>query len=255
MKKLILSILFIFCLSFQASALGPMMLLSGSGESAIACLDETYTIAWTGDLADMNDACDSSKEKVDGTNVNLPIGTDYGESGAVGVQIADVDEYLAWTNVGMIDVSTPQTIWCKIYISAAPDVETIIFEAWDTTNNEGICINIMTDGRTIGVWEDGGDYETMANNNTGNAEWKYIAYSFDIGNTKHSVYDSGSVGTTEWDEEVEGINVLTADPDNILIGTNGSPASRTTGDPGAGKYINIEKCAVVNGYQAANPLD
>ena len=31
MKKLILSILFILCLSFQASALGPMMLLSGGG--------------------------------------------------------------------------------------------------------------------------------------------------------------------------------------------------------------------------------
>ena len=31
MKKIILSILFVVCLSFQASALGPMMLLSGSG--------------------------------------------------------------------------------------------------------------------------------------------------------------------------------------------------------------------------------
>ena len=35
MKKLILSILFILCLSFQASALGPMMVLSGSGTGGI----------------------------------------------------------------------------------------------------------------------------------------------------------------------------------------------------------------------------
>ena len=34
MKKLIISILFILCLSFQASALGPMMLLSGGGSTA-----------------------------------------------------------------------------------------------------------------------------------------------------------------------------------------------------------------------------
>jgi len=39
MKQLILSILFILCLSFQASALGPMMLLSGTSEEAVVCTE------------------------------------------------------------------------------------------------------------------------------------------------------------------------------------------------------------------------
>ena len=54
MKKLILSILFILCLSSQASALGPMMLLSGSsGACEFASEDfTTYAITDAGDDID-----------------------------------------------------------------------------------------------------------------------------------------------------------------------------------------------------------
>ena len=63
MKKLILALLFILCLSFQASALGPMMFLSGSGagftcgselicddfDGATTCGDLGYTVSGTAD--------------------------------------------------------------------------------------------------------------------------------------------------------------------------------------------------------------
>ena len=64
MKKLILALLFIACMSFQASALGPMMMLSGGGffcDSSTADCCEDFDTADTGDV-DANTNFDSETD-------------------------------------------------------------------------------------------------------------------------------------------------------------------------------------------------
>jgi len=54
MKKLILSILFILCLSFQASAWNPMVVVSGGGSTPPDC-SEDFAAGDTGDVASATD--------------------------------------------------------------------------------------------------------------------------------------------------------------------------------------------------------
>ena len=63
MKKLIISILFILCLSFQASALGPMMLLSGGGGSVVDYCTDT------------NDATSEVQERAQCGSCEFPAGS------------------------------------------------------------------------------------------------------------------------------------------------------------------------------------
>jgi len=244
---------------FIASALNMALLTGGGG---INCLSGTYILAWNGELSDPNDACDSLKVKVDGANTNLPISTSYGYSGSYGVRVEDVDEYLAFNNTGpRVDFSEPQTIWCRIYVSANPDAASTIVESWHTVNVDGLAIVINTDGTMFGFWEDNGDGETAYGNNLIVGEWEDIAYSWDQANNKHAAYSGDgendvvpfSDGAWEEDEDAGGLNVLSDDPDDIVLGTNGSMGFWGGGDPGAGKYIDIDRCVLVPGYQTAKP--
>ena len=147
MKKLILSILFIFCLSFQANALGPMMLLSGGGAvNSFSCLP-AYDICQNLENAAGYDNSETWNETVgDGT-----IDEDYAASPITGTYSLRMIDGGADSSVitdpfsAHADYST--TYWYfRFKVLVDIDADEIIFQILDDTAAIGASIYLDADG-------------------------------------------------------------------------------------------------------------
>jgi len=250
MKKLILSILFILCLSFQASAWNPFVVVSGGGSTCPSWY-ASAVFSWDGDHSSgTNYGCAADGTPVTGTNSNLTITTAYGESGSNGAHITDVDQYLEFT--GYIDDATPQTLWIRIYISAAPAASVCLFDSYVDGNNfiRGyVQANLIATGGYNG--QSAGEQTATSQTTLTAASWIDIAYSWGTAagagtpTGDHSYYWGGG-----WqDDDNELGYAMTSTPTEFAIGEHligGDP-------PGGDDYINITQFALVDGYKASKP--
>ena len=103
MRKLILALLFVACLSIQASAFGPMMLLSGTSGEVDLCdsmgASGTYLHWWNGEYSgDLDKACQSSgASTAEGTATAGVIVVGGKINGVYGALLDADDERITWS--------------------------------------------------------------------------------------------------------------------------------------------------------------
>ena len=253
MKKLILSTLFILCLSFQASAWNPMVVVSGGGSSCPSFYNATDVIfSWDGDHDSGTEyACNTAGDALEGTNSNLTIHTDYGESGSNGANIDATDKYLTWEDSGdqYIDDVGPQTIWMRVYISATPDDYTVLFESVYNADNR---LELMiADDLSNFDYYNAGSSPASATHSVLAGSWIDIAYSWTTpAGAGTPTGDHSSWGGSTWEDNDNELGyAMASNLPNITLGDNLTGAN----GPGAGKYINVTQFAIVDGYKSAKP--
>ena len=250
-KKLII-ILFILCLPFQASALGPMSYMTGGDSQCPPFYADTNVVwSWDGNYpGSHNTACDSAGTPDVADTDSATTGTDYGESGGVGLLIDGVSDYLRWNQTAQqyIDETSAQTICMRINISATVADYTWIFAAQNV--GDEIEIFLKDTGVFVGVFNTTDDpdvSEEDAAPPTGS--FVTVGYTFqDAGsNGDLSVNDGNGGGTWSdgWDDDIDGIDsVMTNALDDITIGHYSA-----SNGPDAGKTVYIDKVAIINGYK------
>jgi hypothetical protein len=244
MRKLayILSVCLIL-FAFNSDAIN---LITDRGGAAPNCMSGTYVLAWNGDYpSDTDAACDSAQAKEDGAvNGSLDIGTDYGESGSVGIKADTVGESLEWADAAdeFIDDDAERTIWIRAYMSATPDNDLFIFRA--TNGTQYLAIQWRTSGDIRGQYSGtGGVYNASCDVDSSTGGWVTIGYTYDTPNQDHAIDCDGS-----WDEDLNEIvtDFGVTNVDEIHIGA-------PTNEPGDAEYIQVDRVAIVDGYKAAKP--
>ena len=89
MKKLILSILFILCLSFQASAFNPMIVVSGSGSGGVVCDDCSGATMFAWHMEDDDSTPDVTIGNPCGCSDGDKVGAETGTPAFSGAQKSD----------------------------------------------------------------------------------------------------------------------------------------------------------------------
>ena len=260
MKKLILALLFVTCLSFQASALGPMMLLSGSSAEQSSCPSyyASAIFSWNGDhTLGHNYACTQDGTPVLADADTATTHTDYGEDGSVGILIDDVTQSLSWDQTvdQYIDDDAAQTICLRIKISGVLTANPKIFNS--DNGSDVIAMDIeATTGTVDGYYYVTTGVDVGAKGNIPTADgttWVDVAYSWSpngppMQDGDHSANPGDGVWASTWEEDAGELDDdQTNDLDNIAIG------NPTAENPGAGEYIYITDFAIVSGYQQACP--
>jgi len=246
MKKLILSILFIICLSFQASAWNPMALLTGSGCGNPSWYADAI-ISWNGDhCSGTNYWVETDGDSVAAVNTALTISRAYGENSSNGAYITDGDQYLTVTNGANVylDPDASQTIWMRVYMNDTPDGAFPYFEAYYNADNR---LRIGTQASLLQfsnfTWSTV-QYDTYGTVAESTGTWVDIAVSWDNvrpdGN--FSIYSGG-----QWDEDLNDIDDtdgMDGDITWFCIGVNNWWAA----GPGVGNEIRVTQVAIVSGY-------
>ena len=264
MKKLLLLFLvipFLFAASpLQQKHLAVIAALN-SGETVANCpvyyADTNVTFSWDGDeTSGTNYGCNSSGTPIEGTFSGTPleIHTDYGESGSNGANIDTNGEYLSWPNSSYIVAKNSSgTIWMRVWVSAQPDNKVTIFESYYVNDDNSILMNVeSTSSSTWGAYRGNNANYTAYANTTPTGEWMNFHYSW---NTLADADDHscGKNGTWE-DDDGELTNELTNEPTVLLIGQN-VEAAFAGGIPGSGKYIYVDRIAVMSGYKTGVPTN
>jgi len=247
MKKLILSILFVICLSFQASAWNPMVVVSGSGNPCPPFYADSGVVwSWDGNYpGSHNTACDSAGNPDVADTDAATTAAAYGETG-IGMLVENAQEYLQWNQTAQqyLDETSAQTICVRMKVSPTIVDYTGIFKSANVSDQ--ILITIKDDGSLIGYYSvTTGTDQTVYGATAPDSAWFTGAYSFDKPNLDHASNpgDNGTWGSG-WDEQVNELNdAMTNDLDDITIGNN------STADPAEGDYVYIDKIAIVNGYK------
>ena len=233
------------CLILFAFNSDAINLITDRGGAAPNCMSGTYVFAWNGDYpSDTDAACDSVAAKEEGTiNGSLDIGTSYGESGSVGIKADTTGESLQWTDAAdeFIDDDAERTVWMRVYMSAAPDNDLRIFNA--TSGTYRVSIQWRVTGDIRGQYYGTGELASVScdvDSSTGT--WVTIGYTYDMPNGDHSIDCDGT-----WDENIDEI---TADHGTAVTAIYiGAPDN----EPGDVEYIQVDRIAIVDGYQAAKP--
>ena len=189
MKKLILSILFILCLSFQTSAWNPTVVLSGSG----SCTPETYEFYWNGDdfpadrdTAKAGGGCSSN---LDGTLANAEISTDQAYAGTYSLKMVDgTNDYLCWdvTAKDIIDSAQGSYDGYVYVVNDDTDSAASFFEAYNSATNR---LNIYVNAdRTVTLAHKSNDAGWSKDSTATIAEdgWVRIKAAWDVAGNLHS---------------------------------------------------------------------
>jgi len=252
MKKLIiLSILFVLCLPFQASALGPMMLLSGSGGTVCPDWYADVIFGWSGDMVEgTNYAFDTSCTPLEGDNTTAPLTiSKVGDGGSYAATIDAPNKYLTWaqTTDQYIDDDAPQTIWFKVWIDTGLGANARFFEAvYDNSNEIYMLIQSVSGGGTDDIMAAYIPGDAAMGNDPAVDSWINIAYSWDQGNANHSVYNDGA--WEDDDGELSSGNMGANDIDDITLGEN-----TFADNPDPTTYMYVDQFAIVGGYKTACP--
>lgn len=250
MKKFILFLVLLLFPSLCFAATGQIrsVVMMAKAAAAGSCMSGTYTIAWDGSESTGSDyACDGSGTPLDGTITGaLDINSTDGEGGGDVVLRADaVNEYISWADSGgaKVNLNGAQTVWVRVYISAAPTGQIKFFNAgYDTSNY--ISFNVNTSRQTQSFHRTGATNATIYSTNTITVgTWTDVAYAWDRPNQSHAV----NIGDTWKEETNELVTEQTGNATYIRSGADGAFSMA------AGENIRVTKFAVVNGYKAAKP--
>ncbi|MBW2003104.1 MAG: hypothetical protein JRI72_00605 [Deltaproteobacteria bacterium] len=247
MKRLILTLLFIFCLSFQSSAWNPMIV--GSGSQVGSNRPSYYASAILSmNFEDGLDAYDSSGNAVTFTDSGSDIGA-YGDGGGQAMKCDDASEDITLTQTAgqYFDETAKQTICMKVYVSATVDTNTRIFQAFDVEDDDGTIVSIMSGGSISGdrFVESGADVGASSYTySTGS--WIIIGYSYEGDTTPNGDHSANSGDTSPWangweDDADEIDDSMTDRPVDISIGS--------MQDPGDTEIIYIDEWAIFSGYK------
>ena len=248
MKKLILSILLILCLPFQASAWHPMVVVSGTIEEASPCppfyADSGVVWSWDGQhTSGHNFGCFANGTADEADTDAATTGTDYGEGGAdIGILIADSSDYLAWEVMGaVIDQDGPQTMCVKAKISATIVGVNVLLARMEN-GNDAMRLFIKVDDIVGGfLTTDDPDAYTGEPNLYTAGGWQTYAYSWKDCCTDG---DHWAEADTNDDEDLDELD--TAQTNTIAEFTLGNLGMSA---PDGGKTVHITKAALVTGYQ------
>ena len=210
MKKLILSILFILCLSFQASAWNPMVVLSGGG---VATCDTSNIILWwraedptlNGDCTDDGvpyaccsgaDAgtCDynAGADTVWDLSGGAVIGTDAVKYGVNGLDIHnDYDTCMLDTPSATLDDEGRIGFW--IYINDFTDDAPIFVVYYNAANYFRLRMD-GTDELNV-YWEDSDTVRTELTTNNANlalSTWYFIEFAWKTSTDIRKIYLNGT---------------------------------------------------------------
>lgn len=212
----------------------------------------TYVIGWDGDWpSDTDKACSGQLDTtgIDGTLNSVTLGTDYGESGSVGMQISDSTCLVTYTVTGQLDPSKAQTVWIRIYVSANPSNDNVyLFRgvATATSSTDYVTLALNSTGQLVGNYRNStinvSNY-TGAANVVATGQWVNVAYSWDPTNQDHDITHNGST----WSEDANELTTASAWTCNEIR------AGNTGGDPSPAGYVYIDRWAVVDGYRASLP--
>ena len=143
MKKLILSILFILCLSFQASAFNPMVVVSGGG--AAVSYDLTETFESSGDAYAEYDNVECGTAPCVTENIGDPTGDDTNMTGKIGFYNLALDhtEEISFTFTPADETS----VWVLMKWEYSDAVESDeIFLHFSNASNSSAFVYVKTDG-------------------------------------------------------------------------------------------------------------
>jgi len=208
--------------------------------------------SWDGDeISGHNFACNSSGTALDVFTDAATTGTDYGESGSVGILVDAANAYLHWTQTGSqyANGHAAQTICIRMKIVAgglADDIE--IFKAGNATDQIVMMQLDAVDTRSIDYYYTtaGPDPSAFASSPPLDA-WFTRAYSYDQANEKHASNPGDTADPnwgTAWEEDVA---ELTSDQTNDLIYIDIGNHSEIA--PGESDYVYITGVAIVTGYE------
>lgn len=212
--------------------------------------DANVTFSWDGDYAaDHNAACDSGGTKIDDSADAIDTHTNYGESGSVGANML-ADNYLSWADSGeqYIDNEGPQTLYMRIYISAAPAGDVTVFESWyDGTNH--ITMEIRAGLKNRAYYTENPDSDqALAATAIASGAWATIGYTWDRTALDHSISYDG----TNW---TDFLNVTSgtwqAELDDITLGDNNDAGV----SPGGADYIYIDRLVIIDGWKQDIPTN
>lgn len=249
MKKPILSILFILCLSFQANAWNPMVVVSGSGGAVDLCTtmgaSGTYEIWLNGEYSgDPEKACVDSGTPADPTAITAGVAVAGGKiNGDSGFLFDAVDELARWA-------ATSQTI---------EDDGTLEFNVIlpaTTTHDQGLALIYTGEENHITVYFNNADSQISVvreGNNQGkvylgngcnvtDAQTYHIIYTWQItGTDTHSLSING--GTSYCDKDNETLDAWAGTTD--LVGVGKDPIYSFTGTDG----WKIDDFQIREGYE------
>jgi len=227
----------------------------GGGVSILAggttnCISGTYVLGWNGDWTlDTDKACIGSTDTT-GKDSALVIGgtfsTDYGESGSIGFIVDGTNHFSRYDQTlrQYAKDNVAQTIWMRIYISAALDADPYVIRLVDSAaTTETIRIDIATvTGSVYAV----GTYRAISATSgiLATGSWITVGSSWDKGGTEKLAVCYGVTWSAEFDISAQS---FTTGVNQIFVGNAGG------GAPGAGKYVYIDKWVIQDGYKTACP--
>jgi len=253
MKRLILSILFILCLSFQASAWVPTHVMSGNtSESSCPSYYASAIWSWNGDHdSGHNYGCTQAGVADVAETDNVVTGTDYGMgSGDIGMLIdTNANQYLAFTQTAnqYVDPTSPQTICMRVALSGSMTTNVQTFWSGNSTDQVHMWVQTTTDV-LVAEYDttDGPDGEAVGTEVTADTTWQDIAMSWDQANDNISANPGDGVWASTWEEDTEITSAMTNTLTTFRIG---SGATAT----GVGVTIYVTDFAIVSGYEQACP--
>ena len=250
MKKLILALLFVACLSFHVSALGPMSLMSGMGTSVsgeAGCVSGT-TFAWNSlHSSGTNYGCDSAGEALQGTLTGATITDDY-------VLVTVSNNFLKWTIDSSEFDPSEGTIWYTMMLidgDADEDVEAgTQFELWVDADNNLICYLSAAEDQIRCFFEgsEGGVVNhTMfcGNEVLVHDEWYDIGISWSTTQPGFSCTSELSGQAVAWDDDADALGTMTQ-PTELVIGEE--DANGTYSDD-----VRIKNFVIISGWKTADP--
>ena len=227
----------------------------GNGNCPPFYADTNVLFSWNGDHSSgTNYGCKNDGTPVQGTNNNFTISTSYGESGSNGARLDATDKYLSWVTSGdeYINPDTTGTIWLRVKLSAAVDNNCTVFEAtYNDSMNNSLEQRIRTgDPGNITVYYSGGGLADNASG-TGTAVkeiWIDIAMSWDYPGDDLAAWKANQT----WEQDQgDTLNAWAGNVDLIVIGEK----IGQQGPAGSGKYIDIDRMAIMSGYMTAKPTN
>lgn len=213
-----------------------------------SCMSGTYLFAWNGEhTSGTGYACEGDGDPASGTVTGSPtISTAVGEGGADVALMADLNnEYLTWSDSGgaRIDLNGAQTLWMRVYVSAAPAGSTRLFNAEYDANNY-IGVNLSTSLDVVATHKISATAPTAYGAAAiSSGQWVDIAYAWDRPNQDHAVNSNGA-----WYEDA-----------NELASSDGTDITAIRIGPyygfsmPANENVRVSKYAIVPGYKAAKP--
>ena len=253
MKKLILSILFIICLSIQASAWNPMVVVSGSSaESPCPSYYADAILSWDGDhTTDAYTGCDSAGDPVTFTGSGTEdIGT-YGQSSSMALKISDTDDWINYTQTAQqyVDETGAQTICMIVNLSAIPDNifrYTGVYEA-GAVDDELYAISSTTANNFAAISDAQGQTANISNSYVlGYGAYKVVGISWYVNAGDDLSANPGDEGTWDngWERDNDTLEAYGSDLVEIYIGCGGRGLA--VGDT---ETAIIDDWAVFDGYE------